>query len=289
MATDFASPFKETLASVDKLPVGENELIIFTLSDSSGETAEAVARAALVQFPPGYATIYRLPQARSCQQITEFVEQMAEGRAILAYTLVLPEYRETLEREAKKFNVETIDLIGPVIARVGELTGAKPLAQPGRLHLLDESYFKRIEAVDFAIRYDDGKNPDGITQADVVLVGVSRTSKTPNSMYLAHHYGLRSANIPLVMNVDPPRALFSVDKRKIIGMSIDPHLLQDIRSIRARVLGMAPDAEYADLDQIRQEVRYAKNIFRELDCHVIDVTSKAIEEISSEIYLHLRQ
>lgn len=290
MARDFASPFKETIAGVDtKLPVGENELIIFTLSDSSGETAEAVARAALVQFPPGYATIYRLPQARSCQQITEVVEQIAEGRAILAYTLVLPEYRETLEREAKKYNVETIDLIGPVIARVGELTGAKPLAQPGRLHMLDESYFKRIEAVDFAIRYDDGKNPDGIIQADVVLVGVSRTSKTPNSMYLAHHYGLRSANIPLVMNVDPPRALFEVDKRKIIGMSIDPHLLQDIRSIRAKVLGMAPDAEYADIDQIRQEVRYAKNIFRELDCHVIDVTSKAIEEISSEIYLYLRQ
>jgi len=290
MATDFASPFKEINAGVDtKLPVGEKELIIFTLSDSSGETAEAVARAALVQFPPGYATIYRLPQARSCQQITEFVEQMGAGRAILAYTLVLPEYRETLEREAKKYNVETIDLIGPVIARVGELTGAKPLAQPGRLHLLDESYFKRIEAVDFAIRYDDGKNPDGIIQADVVLVGVSRTSKTPNSMYLAHHYGLRSANIPLVMNVDPPRALFEVDKLKIIGMSIDPHLLQDIRSIRAKVLGMAPDAEYADLDQIRQEVRYAKNIFRELDCHVIDVTSKAIEEISSEIYLYLRQ
>ena len=290
MATDFASPFKEINAGVDtKLPVGEKELIIFTLSDSSGETAEAVARAALVQFPPGYATIYRLPQARSCQQITEFVEQMGAGRAILAYTLVLPEYRETLEREAKKYNVETIDLIGPVIARVGELTGAKPLAQPGRLHLLDESYFKRIEAVDFAIRYDDGKNPDGIIQADVVLVGVSRTSKTPNSMYLAHHYGLRSANIPLVMNVDPPRALFEVDKLKIIGMSIDPHLLQDIRSIRAKVLGMAPDAEYADLNQIRQEVRYAKNIFRELDCHVIDVTSKAIEEISSEIYLYLRQ
>lgn len=290
MAKDIASPFKETLASVDtKLPVGENELIIFTLSDSSGETAEAVARAALVQFPPGYATIYRLPQARSCQQITEVVEQIAAGRAILAYTLVLPEYRETLEREAKKFNVETIDLIGPVIARVGELTGAKPMAQPGRLHMLDESYFKRIEAVDFAIRYDDGKNPDGIIQADVVLVGVSRTSKTPNSMYLAHHYGLRSANIPLVMNVDPPRALFEVDKRKIIGMSIDPHLLQDIRSIRAKVLGMAPDAEYADIDQIRQEVRYAKNIFRELECHVIDVTSKAIEEISSEIYLYLRQ
>src|SRR5262249_13770570 len=219
--------------------------IIFTLSDSSGETAEAVARAALVQFPPGQASIYRLPQVRSSQQIIGLVREVATGRSVIAYTLVLPEYRETLEAEASRHNIPTIDLLGPLINRVSILTGAKPLSQPGRLHLLDETYFRRIEAVDFAIRFDDGKNPDGILQADVILTGVSRTSKTPNCMYLAHHYGLKAANVPIILGVDPPLQLFQVAARKIIGLSIDPYLLHDIRATRANALGVPAAAEAA--------------------------------------------
>ena len=272
-----------------KLPVGGRELIIFTLSDSSGETAEAVARAALVQFSPGQASIYRLPQVRSSQQIAGLVRELATGRSVIAYTLVLPEYRETLENEAKKCNIPTIDLLGPLISRVSDLTGAKPLSQPGRLHLLDDTYFKRIEAVDFAIRFDDGKNPEGILQADVILTGVSRTSKTPNCMYLAHHYGLKAANVPIILGVDPPLQLFQVLARKIIGLSIDPYLLHDIRATRANALGMPAGADYADPEKITHEVRYSKKLFRELKCHTIDVSAKAIEETSSEIFLYLRQ
>jgi regulator of PEP synthase PpsR (kinase-PPPase family) len=272
-----------------KLPAEERELIVFTVSDSSGETAEAVARAALVQFPPGRASIYRLPQVRSCQQLAGLVREVSHGRALIAYTLVLPEYRETLENEARKFNIPTVDLLGPLISRIASLTATAPLSQPGRLHLLDESYFRRIEAVDFAIRFDDGKNPDGIMQADVILAGVSRTSKTPNCMYLAHHYGLKAANVPMVLGVDPPPALFQVNPRKIVGLHIDPFILQNIRTTRAQVLGMPADADYADIDRIRQEVRQAKKLFRELKCHVIDVSAKAIEETSSEVYLYLRQ
>lgn len=273
----------------NKLPAGSTELIIFTLSDSSGETAEAVARAALCQFPPGQASIYRLPQVRSCQQIAAVMRELNPLRSIIAYTLVLPEYKETLESEAAKHGIPTLDLIGPLISRVSNLTGATPLSQPGRLHLLDETYFRRIEAVDFAIRFDDGKNPEGILSADVVLTGVSRTSKTPNCMYLAHHYGLKAANVPIVMGVDPPLTLFQLQSRKIIGLTIDPYLLQDIRTTRATVLGMPSGTDYADPDKIRQEVRHAKKIFRELKCHVIDVSAKAIEETSSEIFLYLRQ
>lgn len=282
-------PMEKTTASVDsKLPIGERELIIFTLSDSSGETAAAVAQAALVQFPPGYASIYRLPQARSCQQIAGLIREIATGRSLIAYTLVLPEYRETLEEEAKRNNVPTLDLLGPLISRVASLTEAQPLAQPGRLHLLDETYFRRMEAVNFAVRYDDGKNPEGISQADVILVGLSRTSKTPNCMYLAQHYGLKSANVPVVPSVDPPLALFTVPSRKIIGLTIDPHLLHNLRSTRAQIMGMPAGSEYADLDEIKAEVQYAKRIFRELKCHTIDVSAKAIEETSSEIFLYLR-
>jgi regulator of PEP synthase PpsR (kinase-PPPase family) len=270
-------------------PTETRELIVFTISDSSGETAEAVARAALVQFQPGRASIYRLPQVRSCQQLAGLVREVSHGNAVIAYTLVLPEYRETLENEASKFNIPTVDLLGPLITRISSLTGTAPMSQPGRLHLLDETYFRRIEAVDFAIRFDDGKNQDGITQADVVLTGVSRTSKTPNCMYLAHHYGLKAANVPIVSGVEPPLALFQINPRKIVGLHIDPFLLQDIRTTRAQILGMPSSTDYADPDRIRQEVRQAKKLFRELKCHVIDVSAKAIEETSSEIYLHLRQ
>ncbi|MBX9691036.1 MAG: kinase/pyrophosphorylase [Cyanobacteria bacterium] len=265
------------------------ELIIFTLSDSSGETAEAVARAAVVQFPPGRASIYRLPQVKSLQQIPGLVREIASDRAVIAYTLVLPEYRDLLESEAAQYDISTIDLLGPLISRIATLTDQAPLSQPGRLHLLDETYFRRIEAVDFAIRFDDGKNPDGVSQADVVLIGVSRTSKTPNSMYLAHHYGMKAANVPVVFGVDLPLTLYQLPPRKIIGLHLDPYLLQEIRTKRAQVLGMPSDNDYADEDRILQEIRYAKKLFRELNCHVIDVSSKAIEEISSEIYLHLRQ
>lgn len=272
-----------------KLPTGGTELIIFTMSDSSGETAESVARAALVQFEPGKASIYRLPQVRNSQQIPAMVSEIDAARAVIAYTLVLPEYRETLEAEANKYKIPTIDLLGPLINRISKSTGSSPLSQPGRLHLLDETYFRRIEAVDFAIRYDDGKNPDGILQADVVLIGVSRTSKTPNCMYLAHHYGLKSANVPLVQGVEPPLALFQVPPKKIFGLHIDPYLLQEIRTTRAQVLGMPGTTDYADPERIVQEVRAARKLFRELKCHIIDVSSKAIEETSSEIFLLLRE
>jgi regulator of PEP synthase PpsR (kinase-PPPase family) len=264
-------------------------LTVYTLSDSSGETAEAVARAALVQFPPGKASIYRMPQIRSTDQLKGLIQQVSAHRAIIAYTLVLPEYQLALEEEAMRYQIPTVDLLGPLISRLASLTALSPLSQPGRLHLLDEKYFKRIEAVDFAIRFDDGKNPDGIMQADLVLTGVSRTSKTPNCMYLAHHYGMKAANVPLVLGVEPPLSLFKIASRKVIGLTIDPYLLAEIRTSRAQILGMSKSAEYADPERIVQEVQYAKKLFKELNCHVIDVSAKAIEETSSEIYLHLRQ
>jgi regulator of PEP synthase PpsR (kinase-PPPase family) len=272
-------------------PIKEEDtpLTVYILSDSSGETAESVARAALVQFPPGRASIYRLPQIRSTDQLKELIQQVSARRAVIAYTLVLPEYQLALEEEAMRYQIPTVDLLGPLISRLASLTALSPLSQPGRLHLLDEKYFKRIEAVDFAIRFDDGKNPDGIMQADVVLTGVSRTSKTPNCMYLAHHYGMKAANVPLVFGVEPPLALFKIASQKVIGLTIDPYLLAEIRTSRAQILGMSKSAEYADPERIVQEVQHAKKLFKELNCHVIDVSAKAIEETSSEIYLYLRQ
>lgn len=282
--------FNTSQASINTKSLSHKSgLVIFTMSDSSGETAEAVARACLVQFPPTAVSIYRLPQIRSSEQIINIIEELKDKNALIAYTLVLPEFRKTLEENVEKYKIHSVDLLGQLINKLTDLTNLTPMAVPGRLHLMDETYYRRIEAVDFAIRYDDGKNPDGLRQADVVLIGVSRTSKTPNCMYLAQHYGLKAANIPMVYGIEPPLALYQIPPTRIIGLTIDPHLLQDIRSTRAQIMGLSSGADYADFDRIYQEVRYAKNIFRELKCHTIDVSAKAIEEISSEVYLHLGQ
>lgn len=268
--------------------VDSQELTIFTMSDSSGETAAAVARAALVQFPPGSATIYRLPQVKSKQHLADLVRELAPRNGIIAYTLVLPAFKETLANEAAKYHIPTVDLLSSLISAIAITTGDQPMSQPGRLHLLDENYFRKIEAIDFAIRYDDGKNVDGLMQADLILLGVSRTSKTPNCMYLAHHYGIKAANVPVVDAVDPPECLFAMPSSKIIGLHIDPHVLHGIRVSRAQMLGLPIASNYADLERIEREVRQAKKLFRDLQCHVIDVSTKAIEETSSEIYLQLR-
>jgi regulator of PEP synthase PpsR (kinase-PPPase family) len=265
-----------------------NFLTVFTLSDSSGETAEMVTRAALAQFPEGCVNLYRLPSVKTVDELKEIIKEVQRKEGLIAYTLVNSELKIALENEAAHHNIPVIDLLGPFINRVTKLTGISSLSQPGRLHVLDESYFLRINAIDFAIRYDDGKNQEGLTQADVILAGVSRTSKTPNSMYLAQHWGLKTANVPLISGIEPPAGLFTADPTKIIGLTIDPYMLLKIRRTRANVLGMTHGDTYTDPSKIEEEVNYSRKIFRKLGCHVIDVSNKAIEETSGEIYLHLR-
>jgi len=267
----------------------KSPLIVFTLSDSSGETAEAVSKAALAQFPQEHVQLYRLARVSSVDELNKIVSEISQEQGLIAYTLVRQDFKDALEKAAVSCGIPTIDLLGPLIAKVAQVTQISPLSQAGRLHLLDESYYKRIEAIDFAIRYDDGKNPNGLTEADVVLIGVSRTSKTPNCMYLAQHWGLKAANIPLVPAVEPSPKLFTLSEKKIVGLTIDPQILAGIRSTRANVLGLPQGTDYTDLYIIEEEVQSAKKIFKRLGCHIIDVSNKAIEEISGEIYLYLRK
>ncbi|RIL07931.1 MAG: phosphoenolpyruvate synthase regulatory protein [Proteobacteria bacterium] len=269
--------------------VNKQVLKVYVMSDSSGETAAHVVHAAVVQFAPELTKVSRLPQIRSAEQIRSQLKDLAGKNVLVAYTLVLPEYRETVEQEANAQGIASIDLLGPLMGRLSELTGAAPLSQPGRSHLLDDAYFQRMEAVNFTVRFDDGKNQESLRQADVILTGLSRTSKTPNCMYLAQHYGLKAANVPIVPGVQPPRALFSLPSNKVIGLTIDPVILHRYRVSRAKILGLESDSGYANIEDIRQEVQYAKSIFRDLRCHMIDVSAKAIEETSSEISLYLSQ
>jgi len=183
---------------------------------------------------------------------------------------------------ASERGIPTVDIMGPMIDAVQKVSGLNPKLKPGLIHQLDKEYFKRVEAVEFAVKYDDGKNPWGLLKADIVIIGVSRTSKTPLSMYLAHKK-LKVANVPLVPEVPPPEELFKVPSQRIVGLIIDPFKLNEIRSERLKSMGLAPDASYANLERIMEELEYAKAIMRKLRCTVIDVSNKAIEETANKI------
>jgi regulator of PEP synthase PpsR (kinase-PPPase family) len=169
-----------------------------------------------------------------------------------------------------------------VLQAIQKTYGLMPKNQPGLIHALDHEYFKRVEAIEFAVKYDDGKNPWGLSKADIVLIGVSRTSKTPLSMYLAHKQ-LKVANVPLVPEITPPEELFRVPPHKIIGLLIDPYKLNEIRVERLKTMGLADDASYADVKRINEELEYARGIMRRIHCKIINVSNRAVEETAGMI------
>lgn len=257
--------------------------VIYALSDSIGETAEMVARATASQFDAGAFDIIRIPYITSVKQVEETVREAVEReKCIICHTLVSPHLRQALLELAEKNHIKTVDIMGPVIDSIQEMSGFQPKLKPGLVHRLDQDYYKRVEAVEFAVKYDDGKNSWGLLKADMVIVGVSRTSKTPLSMYLAHKK-LKVANVPLVPEVPPPPELFQVEPHRIIGLIIDPFKLNEIRAERLKVMGLASDASYANLDRIMEELEYAKAIMRKSHCIVIDVSNRAIEETANRI------
>ena len=176
-----------------------------------------------------------------------------------------------------ELNLQVVDVLGPMLRAIEKNSGLIPKNQAGLIHALDHEYFKRVEAIEFAVKYDDGKNPLGLLKADIVIIGVSRTSKTPLSMYLANKQ-LKVANVPLVPEIAPPPELFKVPPHRIIGLLIDPYKLIDIRTTRLKTMGLSDKAVYADINRINEELEYAKAIMRRVHCMVINVSNRAIEE-----------
>jgi len=260
----------------DQIPV------IYVVSDALGETAEFVSRAAAAQFNGIKTKIRRVPYVLDEAHLDEILEEAVQEQAILVYTLVLNNLRLYIEKKAREKNLTTIDILSPLINALAEKTNTRPTNTPNILHRLDEQYFRKVEAVEFAVKYDDGKDPRGVIYADVVLIGVSRTSKTPLSMYLAHR-GIKTANIPLVPEVTPPRELYTVSPKKIFGLILDPEKLNGIRKERLKTLGLKSGADYANLDRIMEEIDYADKIMKEIGCYKIDTTSRAVEETASII------
>ncbi len=258
--------------------------VIYVVSDSVGETAELVTKAAITQFNGSGMKIKTFPYVEDKENISEVISLIKMDHAMVAYTLVKPDMRQYMREMAEKTGIFAVDLMGPLMDQIQLFTGKLPLCEPGLVRKLDEDYFKKVEAIEFAVKYDDGRDPRGILKADIVLIGVSRTSKTPLSQYLAHKR-LKVANVPLVPEVDPPEELYKVPSSKCFGLKISPDKLNNIRRERLRSLGLNDSASYANIDRIKNELSFFDSITKKINCSVIDVTNKAVEE-TANIILH---
>ncbi|MFW6087353.1 MAG: pyruvate, water dikinase regulatory protein [Myxococcota bacterium] len=253
------------------------------MSDSTGETAERVVRAALLQFPDHHARVRLFTRVRDRDAAAQVLEKAAEAGAMVVFTLVRPELREYFHEGAREKRVEAVDVIGSLIHKVGTFLESDPLGIPTAQMPLSEEYFRRVEAIEFAVKSDDGKEPRNLRRADLVLTGVSRTSKTPLSTYLAGR-GLRVANVPLVLGVEPPTELYDVVEDKVVALTIGLDQLLEIRKQRLEQLGMPPDANYGLREHVRAELEYAHQIFRQKpEWMVVDVSNRAIEESATII------
>lgn len=263
------------------------KLLVYIVSDSLGETAEHVVKAVIRQFRPSYEDVElrKFPRVSTLANVRAVVQEAASANAFIAYTLVEKELRQQLYHLCVERQVHAIDLLGPFMDFVEEKFHETPLQKPGIVYQLDDQYFRKIEAIEFAVKYDDGRDPRGILLADIVLVGVSRTSKTPLSQYLAHK-SYKVANVPVMPEVDPPEELFKVDPKKCFGLSINVEQLNSIRRERLLVLGLKEEAVYAQKQRIEEEMVHFSKIVEKVGCQVVDVTNKAIEE-SANLILEL--
>jgi len=262
--------------------------IIYVVSDSVGETAELVTKAAITQFNGSRIKIKTFPYVEDEENIADVISLIKLDQAMVAYTLVKPEIRAYMRKLAEEAGIHAVDLMGPLIDHIEQYTGKAPLCEPGLVRKLDAEYFKKVEAIEFAVKYDDGRDPRGILKADIVLLGVSRTSKTPLSQYLAHKR-LKVANVPLVPEVDPPEELFKVPVEKCFGLRISPEKLNQIRRERLISLGLNDQANYAKIERIRNELAFFDKIVAKLNRQVIDVTNKAVEETANIILKQIKE
>ena len=258
-------------------------LIIYVISDSVGETAQQVTKAALSQFSiDNEYEIRRFPYVADENFLIEILESGKNEGAKIVYTLVSENLLNIAKEFCEKEDLNHLDLMTPLLKQIANKTGKEPKREPGIIRKLDESYFKRVEAIEFAVKYDDGKDPRGILKSDIVVLGISRTSKTPLSMYLANK-NIKVANVPLVPEIPIPDELFKIDPKKIIGLTNNPEKLNSIRQERLKALGLSSDASYANVERILQELDYAEKIMKKVGCPVINVSNKAIEETAGII------
>jgi regulator of PEP synthase PpsR (kinase-PPPase family) len=243
-----------------------------------------VVRAALVQFRGAEVQLRVCPQVQTPEAVRLAVREAAEAGGLIVHTLVSPDLRNCILTEGRARDVPTIDLLGPLLLRLEDLIQLQPLAKPGLFREVDSEYRRRFEVVEFTVKHDDGQDPHGLPQADIVLVGVSRTSKTPLSMLLAWR-GLRVANVPVVHSLPLPEELGRVDPRRVVGLTIKAGRLLELRRSRLQQMEVPPKFPYADPKQIWAELEYARSLFERLGWAVVDVTDKSVEEVAAEVLI----
>ncbi len=253
------------------------ERLIYILSDATGDTASRVVRAALKQFVGDEVSIRRYPNVLRKSELRAILKEAAGNDSLVAHTFAAAPLRSMMEEEAQALDLETLDLLGPLLQTLEGFLHRKAKEEPGLLHRIDEDYFRRIDAVEFAVMHDDGKQLDGLKHADLVLVGVSRTGKTPLSVYLALE-GWRVGNVPLVQGQSVPKQVLDLPRDKVVGLLIDPRRLAEIR--RARMDYIAPGAimSYDDEAEVRDELNWSRRTLAKHRIRVVDVTQRAIEE-----------
>ena len=262
-------------------PESEGFAEVFVVSDGTGETAADTVRAAMLQFHARWR-MRTYPDVRSAAQARNLVEAAGRVGALIVFTVVNREAAQVLRDHGASIGVPCVDLLGPLISNIAEHLHAEPRLEPGLLHGFSDAYFKRIEAVEFAVRHDDGANLHTLHGADIVLTGVSRTSKTPLSMYLAQR-GYKTGNVPLVPDVDPPRQLFDLNPRKVFGLVGDVENLTAMRRARARSMRSDPSSQYANAEAISRELDESIRLFRSRGWRMIDISGRAVEENASRI------
>jgi regulator of PEP synthase PpsR (kinase-PPPase family) len=257
-------------------------LHLHLLSDSTGETLENIAKAGLAQFE-GVETIKHFwPMVRSQGHLDRILLEIAQRPGLVIFTLVNNDIRKRLESRCHALGLPSVSALDPVIEALSQLLGQEALARPGRQHMLDAAYFARVEAIQYTIAHDDGLIPEDWEEADIILTGVSRSSKTPTSIYLANR-GYKVANVPLVVESPPPPSLYSLVHPLIVGLTTSPERLIQIRRNRLLSLNQSPETAYVDHEKVVAELAFARRIFSDQGWPVIDVTRRSIEETAAAI------
>jgi len=255
---------------------------IFVISDATGSTAEHVLQAALAQFEAGDVKVERRPQTRTVDRIRDVVDEAHESGGMLVHTLASTDLRREIYLRATERRVHSVDLLGNVLSDLSAFLGAPPGGVPGGLHRFDENYYRRMDALTFVVKHDDGLGLEDLGRAEIVLVGISRTSKTPLSIYLAVR-GYFVANVPILNGVEPPQELSKIDQRKVVALRMDPVRLRHIREQRLKSFREDARQAYIDAYMIQQEVAFADEVFKRASWPVVDMTLKSLEEVAVEV------
>lgn len=260
---------------------------LIIISDAVGDTAFNMVQAGAVQYPDVNFIYRRYPFITDRKKLEKVFSEIEDlENVMIAFTLVHEQEQLAVIKYAREHNMKYVDLLSGVIDNIHSLTGIDPNHNIGAVHEMGKNYFDRISAMEFAVMYDDGKDPKGFLEADVVLLGVSRTSKTPLSLFLANK-NLKVANLPLVPQTHIPKEIYEIDPKKIIGLTNDPSVLNEIRRQRMISYGLNPDTTYSNMDSINKELESANALYKKLGCYVINVAHRSIEETAALILEHL--